>query len=89
MYSRSFRPVAGSPSTSSSGSSVAQAANFFIARNEWKLYIAELQYGSFGYTDESTWTLLQGRFIMAMFFEYAATLGLIDIAYIRAATGAK
>ena len=61
---------------------VAQGANFFIARNEWKLYIAELQYGSFGYMGEHTWELLQGRFIMAMLFEYAATLGLIDIAYV-------
>ena len=28
------------------------------------------------------WPILQGRFILAMLFEYAATLGLIDVAYI-------
>ena len=60
----------------------AQDADFSIARNEWKLYLAELQYGSFGYSGDHTWKLLQGRFIMAMLFEYAATLGLIDLAYI-------
>jgi hypothetical protein len=61
---------------------VAQDANFPIARYEWKLYIEELQYGSFAYSGDHTWTLLQGRFIMAMLFEFAATLGLIDLAYI-------
>ena len=60
----------------------AQNADFSIARNEWKLYLGELQYGSFGYADDHAWKLLQGRFIMAMLFEYAATLGLIDVAYI-------
>ena len=61
---------------------IAQDANFTIARNDWKLYIAELQYGSFGFSGNHTWELLQGRFIMAMLFEYAATMGLIDVAYI-------
>jgi Helicase conserved C-terminal domain len=61
----------------------AEDADFAIARNEWKLYLEELQYGGFGYSNERTWNLLQGRFIMAMLFEYAATLGLIDIAYIE------
>jgi Helicase conserved C-terminal domain len=60
----------------------AQSADFSIARNEWKLYLAELQYGSLGYSGDHTWILLQGRFIMATLFEYAATLGLIDVAYI-------
>ena len=30
----------------------AQGADFSIARNDWKLYIAELQYGSFGYAGD-------------------------------------
>jgi Helicase conserved C-terminal domain len=60
----------------------AQNADFSIARHEWKLYIAELQYGSFSYSGDHSWKLLQGRFIMAMLFEYAATLGLIDVAYV-------
>jgi hypothetical protein len=60
----------------------AQDADFPIARHDWKLYLGELQYGGFGYSGDHTWKLLQGRFIMAMLFEYAATLGLIDVAYI-------
>ena len=33
--------------------------------------------------------MLQGRFILAMLFEYAATLGLIDVAYIPPAGRAR
>ncbi len=57
-------------------------AEFAVAREVWKLYIAELQYGSFEYDRGGDWLLLQGRFVLAMLFEYAATLGLIDVAYI-------
>jgi hypothetical protein len=56
--------------------------DFAVAREAWKLYIAESYYGSFEYDRGGNWLLLQGRFILAMLFEYAATLGLIDVAYI-------
>ncbi|MFI5455184.1 MAG: hypothetical protein ACHRXM_06995 [Isosphaerales bacterium] len=59
----------------------AQDENFVVARNVWKLYFAEHHYGNFA-DGHGLWELLQGRFIMAMLCEYAATLGLIDIAYI-------
>lgn len=55
-----------------------------VARNErslWKLYISEPQYGSLGYAGFHDWTLLEGRYTLAVLFEFAATLGLIDIAY--------
>ena len=55
-----------------------------IARSErglWKLYLADPQYGSFGYAGFHGWTLLEGRYTLAVLFEYAATLGLIDVAY--------
>ena len=55
-----------------------------LARNErsvWKLYISDPQYGSLGYAGFHEWTLLEGRYTLAVLFEYAATLGLIDIAY--------
>ena len=48
---------------------------------DWKLYIAEQHYGSLGYESEHAWESLQGRYILALLFEYAATLGLIDVAY--------
>jgi hypothetical protein len=55
-----------------------------VTRNErsiWKLYITDPQYGSLGYDGFHNWTLLEGRHTLAVLFEYAATLGLIDIAY--------
>ncbi len=33
------------------------------------------------YADDDLWLILQGRFILCLLFEYAATLGLIDVAY--------
>jgi hypothetical protein len=60
----------------------ASGENFVMARLEWKLYIAEHQYGHFGFEGNHTWAMLQGRYILATLFEYAATLGLIDVAYI-------
>lgn len=55
-----------------------------VTRNEssiWRLYISDPHYGSLGYAGFHNWTLLEGRYTLAVLFEYAATLGLIDIAY--------
>ena len=60
----------------------ASGESFSVAREVWKLYIAESYYGSFEYDGGHSWGMLQGRYILAMLFEYAATLGLIDVAYI-------
>ena len=54
---------------------------FEVTRDPWNLYISEMQYGSLGYEGSHGWDLLQERFIMALLFEYAATLGLVDVAY--------
>ena len=59
--------------------------DFEVARNEWSLYIAESGYGSLGYeygAGFDKWYIFQARYILAVLFEYAATLGLIDVAYI-------
>lgn len=59
--------------------------DFQVTRNEWDLYIAESNYGSLGYeygANFDYWNILQARYILAVLFEYAATLGLIDVAYI-------
>jgi len=53
-----------------------------VARDDWKLYIGEQQYGSLGYAADHAWETLQGRFAMAFLFEYVATMGLLDVAYI-------
>jgi hypothetical protein len=54
---------------------------FEVAHDPWKLYISEMQYGSLGYDGSHGWGLLQERYMMALLFEYAATLGLVDVAY--------
>lgn len=51
-------------------------------QDTWELYIAEQEYGSLGYEDAHAWEQLQGRFVLAFLFEYAATLGLLDVAYV-------
>jgi hypothetical protein len=55
-----------------------------VARNDrsiWNLYIIDPQYGSLGYTGFHDWALLEGRYVLCVLFEYAATLGLVDVAY--------
>ena len=56
-----------------------------VARSEralWKLYLEDPEYGSLGYDSHHPWALLQGRYTMAVLFEYAAPLGLIDVEYV-------
>jgi len=55
-----------------------------VARSEralWRLYICDAQYGSLGYEGFHDWPLLEGRYTLAVLFEYAATLGLVDVEY--------
>jgi hypothetical protein len=58
-----------------------------IARNDralWKLYLVDPQYGSLGYLGYlgyHEWEILEGRYTLAVLFEYAGTLGLIDLDY--------
>lgn len=57
-----------------------------IARNDralWKLYLVDPQYGSLGYLGYHGWEILEGRYTLAVLFEYAGTLGLIDLEYVR------
>ena len=62
-----------------------QAENhvFEVTNDPWELYICDQQYGSLGYKGFHDWSILQGRYISCLLFEYAATLGLIDVAYIH------
>ena len=54
---------------------------FDITLNPWKLYIGEPHYGNLGYGGCHSWSILQGRYIMALLWEYAGTLGIVDIAH--------
>ncbi|GAA4536691.1 helicase-associated domain-containing protein [Amycolatopsis samaneae] len=56
-----------------------------IARSEmalWKLYLEDREYGSLGYDGYYQWSLLEGRYTLAVLFEYAGTLGLVDLDYV-------
>ena len=51
-----------------------------VARNAWALYIGSSpRHGSLGY-NHVRWEHIDGRFIYVVLLEYAATLGLIDVA---------
>ncbi len=58
----------------------ASGNDFAVSRNAWNLYIGELQYGSLGYNGSQG--ILETRYLLGLLFEYAATLGLIDVAFI-------
>jgi len=58
----------------------ASGNDFSVTRNAWNLYIGELQYGSLGY--ENGERILEERYLIAFLLEYAATLGIIDVALI-------
>jgi hypothetical protein len=57
--------------------------SFEVTRNPWTLYIAEARYGSLGYDGQHAWCFLQERYLRCVVFEYAATLGMVDVAYIH------
>ena len=59
----------------------AQGLYFEVTRSPWNLYIADPQYGRLGHEGDNDWNLLEGRYARCLLFEYAATLGVIDIAF--------
>ncbi|MDQ2731955.1 MAG: helicase-associated domain-containing protein [Armatimonadota bacterium] len=61
-----------------------QAANFAfeVTEDEWSLYLAEHYYGHLGQGEDS-WVILQMRYALCLLFEYAATLGILDVAYTK------
>lgn len=56
--------------------------DFILSHRPYELYIAEHYYGNLGYDSQNAWEQLQGRYILTVLFEFAATLGLIDVAYV-------
>ncbi|MFN8204355.1 MAG: helicase-associated domain-containing protein [Solirubrobacteraceae bacterium] len=57
--------------------------DFEVTRDAWRLYVGEPQYGSLGYDGCGGWNILQARYALALLFEYAATLGIVDVAYVE------
>lgn len=60
---------------------VATGRTFDVARDPWRLYICEPDYGSLGHSGYHDWDILQLRYMLCFLFEYAAPLGIIDVAY--------
>ncbi|MGI5180519.1 helicase-associated domain-containing protein [Dactylosporangium sp. CA-152071] len=55
-----------------------------VARSDralWRLYLTDPQYGSLGYAGFADWPILEGRYTLAVLFEYAGTLGMFDLDY--------
>ena len=58
----------------------AQGDDFAVTRDAWDLYIGDPQSGSLGY--EGGESILEDRYTLCLLLEYAATLGLLDVALI-------
>ncbi len=66
----------------------AQPAPLAVAASpltRWRLYLTDPRHGSLGPAGARAWNILEGRYALCVLFEYAATLGVVDIAY----TGAR
>lgn len=66
----------------------AQPAPLMVATSplaRWRLYLDDPRRGSLGPVGWKAWNVLEGRYALCVLFEYAATLGVIDVAY----TGAR
>ncbi len=61
---------------------VATGQLFEVTRDPYNLYICEFGYGNLGYDGSHDWHILQERYMRCLLFEYAATLGLIDVSYV-------
>lgn len=54
---------------------------FPVSRHPQNLCLYEQGYGSLGHVGDS-WSILQDSYLRCFLFEYAATLGLLDVAYV-------
>jgi hypothetical protein len=66
----------------------AQPAPLAVAASpltRWRLYVEDPRHGSLGPAGAKAWNILEGRYTLCVLFEYAASLGVVDIAY----TGAR
>jgi hypothetical protein len=69
----------------------AQPAPLVVAASpltRWRLYLGDPRHGSLGPAGWRSWNVLEGRYALCALFEYAATLGVVDVAY-TAAPGAR
>ncbi len=62
---------------------LAAGYEFQVVREAYELYITDHNYGNLGYQGSDSWNILQERYLLCLLFEYMATLGLIDVAYVH------
>lgn len=61
----------------------AAGLDFEVTEDPWTLYLVDAEYGSLGYEGFHAWEIVQGRYVLCVLFEYAATLGMVDVAYVH------
>jgi hypothetical protein len=62
----------------------AQGRSLTVERGETTLHLGSYpEYGWLGYVGSNYWDIVVGSYLRALLFEYAATLGMIEIAYTR------
>jgi hypothetical protein len=47
----------------------------------WRLYLEDPRHGALGRAGWRAWNVIEGRYALCVLFEYAATLGVVDVAY--------
>ncbi|HEV2638041.1 MAG TPA: hypothetical protein VGX23_23030 [Actinocrinis sp.] len=57
-------------------------------RARWRLYLLDAEYGSLGWAGFGDFPIVEGRYVLCLLLEYAATLGIVDVAY-RDPSGAR
>jgi hypothetical protein len=61
-----------------------QPAPLVVARSLltlYRLYLIDSYYGSLGNAGHQAWSIVEGRYALCVLFEYAATMGVLDVAY--------
>jgi hypothetical protein len=61
-----------------------QQAPLVVARSLlalYRLYLVDSYYGSLGNAGYQAWSIVEGRYALCVLFEYAATMGVVDVAY--------
>lgn len=61
---------------------VATGHSFDVNEQPYYLYIGEAGYGNLSELSGYSWPILEERYMRCFLFEYAATLGIIDVAYV-------
>lgn len=62
---------------------VAESLTFEVSNQVHRLYLCDPEYGNFGYDGYGGWETVEFRYLLAFLFEHAATLGLIDVAFVH------